>query len=107
DQDDPPNNFEDADEASLEDMIGCELCGDPGSLGIEMADNESNTQPQGSVANSTREVEDEQNIILEPAYYPNPQCQMAKMPTVKKLSIQDVVNHYRASNIISNTADFL
>ncbi|KAG8729160.1 hypothetical protein FRC11_009383 [Ceratobasidium sp. 423] len=107
DQDDPPNDFEDADEAGLEDVISHELCGDPESLGIETADDESNTQLQGSMANSTREVEDKWNIVPEPVYYPNPRCRMAKTPTVKKLSIHDVVDRYRASNIISNTADFL
>ncbi|KAG8700080.1 hypothetical protein FRC11_013227, partial [Ceratobasidium sp. 423] len=104
---DPPDDFEDADEASLEDVIGRELCRDPESLGIEMADNKSNTQPQGSMANSTREVEDKWNIVPEPVYYLNPRHRMAKTPTVKKLSIHDVVDHYGALNIISNTADFL
>ncbi|KAG8690077.1 hypothetical protein FRC11_013988 [Ceratobasidium sp. 423] len=95
DQDDPPNYFEDANEVALQDVIAHELRGDPESLDIE------------TMVNNIREVEDEWNIIPEPVYYPNPVHRMAKMPTVKKLPIQDVIDHYGASNFISNITDFL
>ncbi|KAG8726944.1 hypothetical protein FRC11_014180, partial [Ceratobasidium sp. 423] len=97
DQDNPPDDFEDVDEAGLEDVVARELRGGTESRGIETTGDQ----------NSAREVEVERNFVPEPVYYPNPLRRMAKTPTVKKLSIQGVVDHYGAANIISNTADFL
>ncbi|CAE6468362.1 unnamed protein product [Rhizoctonia solani] len=94
-QDDPPDYFEDANEVALQDVIAHELQGDPESLNIE------------TVVDGVGEVEDERNIAPEPVYYPNAVHHMAKTPTVKKLPIQDMIDHYGASNIILNITDFL
>ncbi|CAE6479092.1 unnamed protein product [Rhizoctonia solani] len=81
----------------LEDVVARESRGNP----------TRNTQQPESVANGAREVGEEQNPVPAPIYYPNPLRRMAKAPTVKKLPIQDVIDHYGASNIISNATDFL
>ncbi|KAG8715648.1 hypothetical protein FRC11_001914 [Ceratobasidium sp. 423] len=105
-QDDPPDDPEDTDEACLEDVVGRELCGDPESLG-ETTGDRGNAQPSETVANGAGDVKEERNLTPEPVYYPNPLLRMAKTPTVKKLPTQGVIDHYGASNTISNTTNFL
>ncbi|KAG8731449.1 hypothetical protein FRC11_004123, partial [Ceratobasidium sp. 423] len=102
DQGDPLDDPEDADGAALEDVIAHELRGDPENLSIETTGNQDNAQPPDCT-----DIEGERNLVPEPVYYPNPLRRLAKTPTVKKLTIQHVIDHYGASNIISNTTDFL
>ncbi|EUC54041.1 hypothetical protein RSOL_027710, partial [Rhizoctonia solani AG-3 Rhs1AP] len=61
---------------------------------------------QEGPAESADGAGDEENDI-EPIYYPNPTRHLAAAPTVEKIRIQDVVDDYHASNLISGITDFL
>ncbi|KAJ1299321.1 hypothetical protein OPQ81_000004 [Rhizoctonia solani] len=84
---------EEANETNLEVMVKPELLGD-----VEMA-----VKDKGRIIGLFEGAAN----FPEPVYYPNPVQWMAKMPTVGKLPIQDVVADYLASNMLSNTTDFL
>ncbi|KAG8690900.1 hypothetical protein FRC11_008260 [Ceratobasidium sp. 423] len=47
------------------------------------------------------------SVDPEEVYYPNPSRHMADTPTVKRLTILEVIDRYHASNIIPAIADFL
>ncbi|KAG9077624.1 hypothetical protein FRC06_008799, partial [Ceratobasidium sp. 370] len=74
------------------------------------------TQPTVSNASSVRGNAGgnsgivERNSHLHPldtTYYPNPHRRMAKAPTKPNLRLEDIVNDYGASDLISATKDFL
>jgi hypothetical protein len=97
------DSIDDANENSLVDIIDYELHGDLESL----AETGNEGSVRQSTVNSLGEIEDKQNIVPEPVYYPNPMQRMAKTLTVKKLLIQDLIDRYVALDIISATTNFL
>ncbi|CAE6449083.1 unnamed protein product [Rhizoctonia solani] len=59
--------------------------------GVELACDERDVEPVNS----------------EAVYYPNPSRHMAATPTVKKITIQEVIDQYHASNLIPAITNFL
>ncbi|CAE6534610.1 unnamed protein product [Rhizoctonia solani] len=67
---------------------------------------EGELQPAESATNGA-EPEQDGHVDVEPIYYPNPTRLLAVKPTVKNIRIQDVVDDYHASNLISGVTNFL
>jgi hypothetical protein len=80
------DDLDDNDDTGLEDVVSYELSGD-----IETA----------------VEIEPIARVVTEQVYYPSPERQMAKAPTVTNMVIQDLVDRYSAANFISSVTDFL
>ncbi|KDN43805.1 hypothetical protein RSAG8_05798, partial [Rhizoctonia solani AG-8 WAC10335] len=96
---------EDGEEGDLEvevnDLIAEDLEFTTGNM-----DDERDVRPERSATKDTGGEEDE-NIDVEPIYYPNPTRYLAATPTVTNIRIRDVVNDYQASNFISGITSFL
>jgi hypothetical protein len=70
----------------------------------DVDDGEDETVKGVKLACDEHEVEP---VDPEAVYYPNPSHHMAATPTVKKVTIQEVINQYHASNLIPAITSFL
>ncbi|KAG8732610.1 hypothetical protein FRC11_012268 [Ceratobasidium sp. 423] len=92
--------------AYLDQYLADDLDEDEGILedADDVEDALDDTQVVGGVGD---EGDVQSSVDPEPVYYPNPTRHMATTPTVKGITIQEVVNRYHASNMIPAITDFL